>query len=292
MQALGRNHPAVGALYIIGAALAFSTMGALVRALSGRMPGEVMVFWRSLFSLVFLLPWLLRLSLQHLGSRHLHLHVIRATSGLLSMYCLFYALGHLHIAEAMLLNQTATLFVPFIAYLWLREYVPVKVRWAIFIGFMGVVMVLHPGDGIISWPALIGLASGLAAACSVVTIRRSVRTEPPTRIVFYFSLFGTLGSAIPLIWTWQTPSHHDFPLLMLIGALATTGQLLMTRAYALAPAAQIGPFTYSSILFGALYGWFIWSEAPGVWFWSGALFIIAGGVVALRDELRRRVSRN
>ncbi len=292
MKHLTQDHSARGALYIIGAAAAFSTMGALVRMLSVHMPGEVMVFWRNLFSLAFLLPWLLRLSLRHLGSRHTHLHVMRATSGLVSMYCLFYALGHLHIAAAMLLNQTATLFVPFIAFLWLKEYVPVKVRWAILIGFIGVVLVLRPGRGIISWPALIGLTSGIAAAFSVVTIRRALRTEPPTRIVFYFSLFGTLGSAIPLVWAWRTPNAHDFLLFILMGSLAATGQLLMTRGYALAPAATIGPFTYSSILFAALYGWLIWSEVPGGWFWAGALLIITGGIVALRGELRRTTVQN
>jgi drug/metabolite transporter (DMT)-like permease len=130
----------------------------------------------------------------------------------------------------------------------------------------------------------VGLASGITAAFSVVTIRHSSRTEPATRIVFYFSLFGTLGSAVPLFWSWITPSLHDMPLLIAMGALATAGQMLMTRGYALAPAAHIGPFTYSSIIFGVLYGWRIWDETPGMAFWGGASLIIAGGVMALQGE--------
>jgi len=265
--------------------MAFSTMAVLIRDLSARLPDEVLVFWRSFFSLLFLMPWLLmRLSLRQLRSRRMHLHVMRAVSGLLSMYCLFFALGHMHIASAMLLNQTATLFVPFIAFLLLGEYVPPKVRWAIITGFIGVVLVLKPGRGIVSWPALLGLASGLTAAFSVVTIRHSSRTEPATRIVFYFCLYGTLGSAVPLAWSWVTPTWGEMPLLVAMGALATMGQLLMTRGYASAPAAQIGPFTYSTILFGVLYGWLIWDETPGWTFWVGATLIVSGGILALRGE--------
>lgn len=264
--------------------MAFSTMAVLVRVLSARLPDTVLVFWRSLFSLVFLAPWLLRLPLHHLGSRRMDLHILRAASGLLSMYCLFYALGRLSIAEATLLNQTATLFVPFIAFLWLKERVPLKVRWAILIGFIGVLLVLRPGRGIVSWPALVGLTSGLTAACSVVTIRRSSRSEPATRIVFYFCLYGTLGSALPLFWTWVTPLGRDVPLLVAIGALAASGQMMMTRGYSLAPVAQIGPFTYSAIIFGVLYGWIIWGETPGLAFWGGGLLIVLGGITALRGE--------
>src|SRR5215469_533364 len=278
------DHPARGALYIIGSAVAFSTLAAVVRHLSARLPDSTLVFWRSLFSLIFLTPWLLKLSVRHLKSERMHLHVMRAVSGLLSMYFLFSALGHLHIGEAMLLNQTATLFVPFLGALLLREPVAAKVRWAILIGFAGVLLVLHPGRGIASWPALVGLASGLTAAFSVVTIRYSSRTEPPTRIVFYFCLYGTLGSALPLPWIWVTPAPADLPLLVAMGALATLGQLLMTRGYALAPAAQIGPFTFSSIVFGVVYGWALWGETPGLTFWCGALLIVCGGILALRGE--------
>ncbi len=277
---------------MLGAALAFSSMAVLIRRLSPHLPDEVLVFWRSFFSLLFLGPWLLSRSPKQLATRHIELHLMRAGTGLLSMYCLFFAIGHAHhIAEALLFNQTATLFVPFLAYFLLGEQVAPKVRWAIAIGFTGVVLVLKPGIGIVSWPALVGLASGLTAAFSVVTIRYSSRTEPAVRIVFYFCLFATLGSALPLPWVWVTPSWGEVPWLLAIGALATAGQLLMTRGYAAAPAAQIGPFTYSSIVFGVFFGWWFWGEAPGWRFWIGAALIVAGGVMALRGEALAAVLR-
>ncbi len=280
-----KDHPARGAACILGAAAAFSTMSVLIRHLSGHLPDGMLVFWRSFFSLVFLTPLLLKLSWTHLKSERMHLHVIRAVSGLLSMYCLFYALGHLPIAEATLLNQTATLFVPFIGLVWLKEPVAMKVRWAILIGFTGVLLVMPPGRGIVSWVALIGLASGFTAAFSVVTIRYSSRTEPTTRIVFYFCLYATLGSALPLPWIWVTPGWSEMPLLVAIGALAALGQLLMTRGYALAPAAQVGPFGYGNIVFSVLAGWAIWGETPRLLFWLGGALIVIGGITALRGEL-------
>ncbi len=276
-----------GAALILAAALTFSLMGVIVRVLSARVSPEVMVFCRNAFGLLFLLPWLAQLQLRGLKTRCLHLHLLRAAAGTVAIYALFFAVSRLHIAEAVLLNQCATLFIPFVAWFWLKEPVPTRVRWALAAGFLGVLLVLKPGAGLLSWAALAGLASGMAAAVSMVTIRRMSRSEPPARIVFYFGIFGTAVSALPLYWTWQTPGLLDVVGLVAIGALATLGQILVTRAYACAPAAQIGPFTYASVVVAAAMGWLFWGEVPDRWSMVGALLIAAGGVyTARRRHLR------
>jgi drug/metabolite transporter (DMT)-like permease len=271
-----------GALLIVAAAFMFASMGAVVKLVAPQLNNEMVVFFRSLFGLLALLPWLLRGGLGGLRTRQLRLHLGRSLAGLAAMYCFFYALAHLQLGEAVLLNYTAPLFTPLIAWLWLREAAPVRLYGAIAIGFAGIALILKPGLHQLQAAAWIGLASGALAALAFVGIRRMANSEPTTRIVFYYSLVSTVVSALPLAWSWQRPDARAWSLLLAIGVLATTGQLLLTRAYALAPVVRIGPFTYSAVVFAAAYGWLLWAEAPDWLTLAGTLLVCLAGVLALR----------
>jgi drug/metabolite transporter (DMT)-like permease len=262
----------------------FALTGATVKAASAHLPHTEVVFFRSFLGLVALIPWLVRAGLSGLSTRHPGLHLFRGVTGLAAMYCFFYALGHLELATAVLLNYSAPLFIPFIAAVWLHEPVPALLRWAIPIGFVGIVLILKPGWGVLEPAALLGLAAGVLAASSFVTIRRLHASEPTTRIVFYFGVISTIGSALPLFWTWQTPDPAHWLLLAAMGASATAGQLLLTQAYSLAPAAQVGPFTYTVVVFSAVLGWAVWGEVPGTLSAAGALLVILAGVLAIKER--------
>ena len=107
-----------------------------------------------------------------------------------------------------------------IAYLWIREPVAQKVRGAIVLGFLGIALILKPGLGIVQPVALVGLGAGALAAVAMVSIRRMSASEPTIRIVFYFTVLGTLFSAVPLVWSWRSPQPEVWWLLILIGLLA------------------------------------------------------------------------
>ena len=119
------------------------------------------------------------------------------------------------------------------------------------------------------------------AAIAMVCIRRMAATEPPIRIVWYFSLISTVISAIPLLWTWQIPEPPLIGMLVLIGALATLGQLLLTRGYTLAPAGQVGGFAYSEVVFGFALGWIVWNELPDGLSVIGILVVCSAGMLIL-----------
>lgn len=275
-----------GAMFAIAAAFMFAAMGAVIKTASAHLPTELVVFFRNFFGLLALLPWLLRGGVRGLATQRFGSHVARALAGLAAMYCFFYAIAKLHLAEAVLLNFTAPLFIPFIALLWLRERVEHNVWWAIAVGFVGITLILKPGMDIFSPAALIGLASGALAALAVVNIRRMSETEPTTRIVFYFSIISVIVSALPLLWSWQTPGPQALALMAVAGIFATSGQLLLTRGYALAPAALVGPFTYSSVVFAALFGWLLWGEMPDTLNLTGAVLVCLAGIMAIRATER------
>lgn len=271
-----------GAANMIGAGLLFAGVGICVRVLSESLPNEMVVFFRSFFGLVALLPLVWHRGFMNLRTRNFRGHLLRGIAGVASMYCYFYAVAHLPLAEAVLLNYTTPLFVPFIAALWLQERIPPRLWVGIGIGFLGVLFILKPGQALFTPVAVIGLASGVLAALAVTGVRNLTRTEPAWRIVFYFSLVSTLIAAAPLPLRWQMPDTSLWLLLIAMGAVASLGQLLLTRAYSHAPAAQVGPFSYSTVVFAAGAGRLFWGEVLDLYSLSGALLVCAGGILTIR----------
>ncbi len=280
---LYRQNLLLGSVYIVLSELMFASMGAAVKAASVELPNEMLVFMRNLFGALLLLPLLYRYGWRHLKTRIWHLHVMRALFGVSAMYCFFYTLANLPLANGMLLKMTSPLFIPLVAAFWLDEIISRRVLLAVVAGFVGVILVLQPQGG---FPvvALIGLLGGAFAAVAKVTVRRLGRSEPTTRIVFYFALVATLVSAVPLAWRWQTPDADNWLLLVLMGVMGTLGQLLLTRGYGISSPSRLGVFTYSSVVFAAIYGYIFWDEVMDMLFVAGASIIAVAGMLVLQER--------
>lgn len=251
-----------GALHATAAAAAFTLTGACIKQASLELPTAMVVFLRCAIGWLVLFPWVLRTGFgPALATRRLGAHLWRAGFGVAAMACFFHAIGHLPLAEAMLLTYSTPLWLPFLAWWGLGERPSWVIFPAVLLGFVGVGLIVKPGEAPLpALPALIGAASGAFAAAAMVGIRRMSDTEPAPRIVFYFGLLSTTLSAPALLWHWQMPSVQGWALMLSAGTLATVGQLSLTRAYAAAPAALIGPFVYLSVLFSALLAWVLWEE--------------------------------
>jgi len=266
----------------------FALLGAFVRAASAMLPNEMVVFFRNALVLVFLMPlFAARRSLPAMSGGKMHLHVLRASAGLVSMYCYFYALAHMKLAEAVLLSYTSPLFIPIIAFLWLHEPLNRRIRIAVLIGFAGVLLILKPGLSIFQPVALVALSAALFASLAMVTIRRMSDTERPESIVFFFTLLSTVISAVPLTWAWQVPGREALVILVFLGLAAMAGQLLMPKGYGLAPAAQVGPFGYCSVVFASIIGWVFWGESLDPLSVVGSLLVFLAGITAARAGVRQ-----
>lgn len=270
-----------GALFALAAAALFSLTGAGVKAASASVGNELIVFFRSAVSFGVLLPWLLRKNAAAIRTQRLGGHLWRAAFGVAAMYCFFYAIAHLPLAEAMLLTYSTPLFVPFIAWVWIHERPDRIVFPAAVVGLIGIGFIVKPTGGSLgSMAALLGVAAGVLAACAMVSIRRITDTEPATRIVFYFAGLSTLISAVPLAWAWRPLLPIEALLLLFTGLTATAGQICLTQAYAAAPAARVGPFTYAVVVFSGLLAWLLWKETLDGWFALGTLLVVTTCVMA------------
>ena len=274
-----------GAFFIVTAEVSFALSAALIKLVSDSLPNQSIVFFRNLFGLLILTPLLLNAGENILKTNRLHLHLFRSGIGMGAMYCFFYALANLPLADSMLIKSTIPLIIPFISLAWLKESISKRIIVAGLLGFIGVFVILNPDGNNTNWATLVALSSSLMAALAFVTVRQLSSTEPPLRIVTYFAIVGLIISAIPLTWTWQTQTFQQCVMLLGVGLTTTIGQLLLTRGYQNAPASSVGIFTYTSVPFGTFLGWLFWQELLEPEFYLGAILIILAGVLVLRKKL-------
>jgi len=272
--------PLQGALLLALSALLFAFTGVGIREISVSVNNESVVFFRNLVGVLFFLPLLVR-GVRPLRTTRLKSHLWRTTYGLAAMYCFFYAIAHLPLADAMLFTYSAPVFTPLIAYFWLKEPLTRRMLVSSLIGLCGVLLVAKPSAALFEGPALFGLAASLLAAFAFVSIREMSDSEPAMRIVFYFSLFSALFSAIPLTWSWQPLDATQLSWLLGIGLLATASQVIMSRAYGLAPPGLIGPVAYLAIVFAGIIAWLLWGETPDNLSLFGAALIFAASLLSV-----------
>ncbi len=271
----------LGALLLTLGELSLVLMAAAVKKVSPDVGTWTVVFLRNVFGLLVLLPIVARHGSSLLTSNKPSTMAIRALSGLAAMYGFFYVLANLPLAEATLVKLTTPFFMPLVGWFWLKEKIGRRNATAIVLGFIGVLFILRPGSHTFDADALVGIVAAALASLAMVAIRDMHNRESPDRIVFHFSVICTLVSAIPLLWGWQSPGVHLWPWLLAMGVFGTLGQLLITRAFQIAPPGRIGPFTYSSVVFAALLGALFWHEALLITTIIGSLLIFAAGLINL-----------
>lgn len=284
------NNIVKGAAYLSLSAFLFAWMGVFIRLVAhhdGGVNNANIVFFRNLIGCTIFIPFLLQKGIKPFKTQVLHLHFVRMFVGLAAMYCFFYAIETIKLANAMLFTYSAPIFAPAIAAFWLKERFNKKMYIPIGLGFIGVILITDPTHEIFDINAVVGLASSFLAATAFVTVRSLSFTEPPFRIVFYFTAFSAVVSALPLIWFAQPLTQEQLALLAVVGILATTSQFCLTKAYQQASSADIGHFAYLAIVFSGVFAWGLWDEVPDILSITGALLVFASGFITLYAQRKK-----
>lgn len=249
-------------------------MASLIKTASADLSASQLVFFRSLVGLVIILPFVFMRGISRMKTHKIKLHLFRAFVSLCAMTCFFYAIANIGLAESTLLNASSPLFIAILATALLNEKLDLYSLFALPCGFIGVALILKPGTEFFNLAALAGLASGFFIASAKILVRYMSDTEPVLRTVFYFSLFSTVYSAIPMFWLWQEPGSRVIVIMILAGICATGGQTLLTYAFSHNEAIRVSPFTYVTVLLATLIGWIIWLELPDISSSVGAIMVI------------------
>lgn len=269
-----------GILLIITSAFFFALMAMMVR-LAGDLPSIEKSFFRNFVAMFFALFSLKKSNIPiKIPEGTLKPLLMRAICGTLGILCNFYAVDHLMLADASILNKLSPFFAILFSFLLLKEKIHPFAACCVFTAFIGSLFVIKPGIGFVTtFPAFIGLLGGLGAgvAYTYVRILGKKGVKGPF-IVFFFSAFSCLVTLPYLIFNFHPMSLSQFGFLLLAGLFATGGQFTITAAYTYAPARDISIYDYSQIIFSTILGFIFLGQIPDYLSFIGYGIIILASV--------------
>jgi len=248
------------------------------------------LFFRQVFVFLSALPTVIKTFPHSLRTKHPGLHALRLIGGFVALSTGIWAVAVLPLTTATTLSFAQVFFVALFALWFLGERVGVHRLSAVLAGFIGVLVVMRPGQGgFIDLNALIPVAGALGAAAAVTTVRKLSQTESTATLMVYQSLFVGVMAGVPLIWLWQTPDWAGLLLLVSMGVLATVAQWIGVRALRLGEVSVIGPIEYMKLIYAAILGYALFGELPDGYTILGAAIIVgSSGYMMMREAREKR----
>lgn len=288
-----RSDQVNGILLMLIAVMLFAFMDAAVKWLGADYPISQILFFRCVVALIPITGFIYHAGgLAVLKTKRPFVHLLRCVVGMSAMYFIFSAFTVMRLPDAVAILFSAPLFMTALAIPILGEKVGIR-RWsAILVGFVGVIIIVNPGAGIISAGALYALAGSLAMAMAMIIVRHLSSTEHPVAITLYFTLSGALiGLVLVMVEGWITPPLFDLGLLIMVGLLGGFAQFAMTKAFRHTEVALVAPIEYSAIIWTTLLSYFIWDDFPETRVWVGITIIVLSGFYMVRRESALSLSR-
>ena len=273
-------------IFSVSAALVYACLALLIQYAEAGLSNSMLVFFRQLIGFCCFLPFMAMNNKKNLQlkTNQLSLYLLRTFCNLSAMFCFYFALRYLPLTDAVLLSYTRPLFIPIIVYFWFHKKWNRPIWYGLFMGFIGVLIILKPDHKLFDIAALIGLASALFGAIAFTTLRRLTKTESSKQILFYYFTLSIPIAAVPLLVNWTNPTLNQWGLLCLIGLGGALYQILLTRAYQCAKAFKVGSLLYSSVIFAWIFDQIIGKQAITWTPLLGIFLIIFGSITALKEE--------
>ncbi len=224
----------------------------------------------------------------------LKLHTIRSLLGWGGVTLLFTAVAFIPLADATAISFLNPVFAMVFAVVLLREQVG-HIRWtAAAIAFLGALILLRPSPQSFEFGALFALAAAVFMGLEIIAIKRLTQREPPLQILFVNNAIGLTISTLAVLFVWSAPSAAQWAILAGVGLFMACAQMLFLNAMARAEASYVVPFSFTTLIFAALFDAAIYSARPDMVTVLGAAIILAGaGTLVWRESrLRKRPSAN
>lgn len=284
-----------GVIAMFLSAFSFSLMNACVKFLENLSPMEVIFFRSGVMALFVAGFWLYRPpKFKNKKKGGWWILTFRAITGGLSMLTLFYNISTIPLGTASAFSQTMPIYAIIFSAVFLREHIRFTTILACILGFIGVICICDPSTDTLGADNIAaGIIGGVMMAFAFVSLKGLKDYFDESVIIMVFGVTMTLISGIlmfveiPTLSGFSIPSSKDWLGILALGALGTIGQILVTRAYMLAPAGLISSIDYTRILWGVLFGMMLGDSLPNLITASGiVLIILSGTIIALPVFLR------
>ena len=285
LAARRRSASGLGIAYMAAGMFMFAAVDAQAKFLTETLH-PVQIVWSRQFGL--LVGVLIMLALRGpslLRSRHPWLQVTRGVMAACSAGIFITAISYVPLADAVAVAFAAPFMVTVMGALILREPVGLR-RWtAVTIGFVGTLIVIRPGLGVIHPAVMLVLLAALLFALRQILSRVLTGADPVSTTVAYTALAGSFVVSVPLPFFWQWPATGtEMALLCSIAVMAGLAELMVIKALEVAQAVVVAPLQYSLLIWGTIYGYLIFGQLPDFWTWVGAAIIIVTGAYTLNRE--------
>ena len=270
-----------GVLMIILSAFCFALMNMFVR-LSGDLPTPEKGFFRNLIAFIFALAIMLKnRDSFYFQRKNLPLLLGRSLAGTLGILCNFYAVDHLALGDASILNKMSPFFAIVFSLIFLKERLTLPQVGILTLAFVGAMFVVKPSFlNAELFPSLCGLLGGISAGAAYSMVRAlGVRGEKGSFIVLFFSGVSCLSMIPFMIFDFKMFTLTQLVILLLAGLSAAGGQFSITAAYTYAPAREISIYDYSQIMFASALGFFVFSDIPDIFSLVGYVVIVIAAIV-------------
>ena len=279
-----------GAIWMLGSAVCFTLMGLMIKLTDGRYDPAFLAFVRVALGFVLMAPWIVRAGPKAWASNSPIKLLWRSFWGTIGFVLSFYAFSLLPLAEANAISFSRTLFIVPLAYFVLREPVGPR-RWlASGVGFIGVLVMLKPGTGLTAG-SLAALASALAFAISIVSVKDMTRNHSPLTLLLYANLLTALMMAPFLPFVGKMPPLHDWPLMFALAAAGLGAQACYIKGLSIGEASVLSAVDYLRLPMTSIADFLLHHIVPSVSTLLGALIVIASTLYITLREARLNVRR-
>ena len=272
-------------LLILTTILLFSMMDAIAKFLVQTYPSNQVVWARymsqTVVSIIVLSPILHKV----LITKNFKLQLLRSTFLFFATFFFFTSLKYMQLAEVNAIFQVGPIFVIFLSAIVLKEYVDIQKWGGGIVGMLGALIIIRPGSDVFSITMVLPAIAALCYASYVISTRYLSQGEPAVTNFIYSSLIGSILASILVIPSWTPINTEDLFVFSGFGLLGALGHILLIYAFRMSEASFLAPFIYMNLVYGSLWGFFLFDEIPSFFTISGAAVIVSSGIyIWIRDQ--------
>jgi drug/metabolite transporter (DMT)-like permease len=289
----GHDHPHTlrGIVLVMSAVFMFSSMDTIAKYVLRSYPLPPLIWARYAVHLIFMVLLLApRMGWNLVRTAHPWLQILRGMLLVVSTAFFYLSLTLLPLAEAAAISFVGPVLVTALSGPLLGERISARQWVAVTLGFVGVLIIIRPGGGMLTPAAIFPLLTALAFSLYQIVTRKIVGRENPLTTLFYTALVGAAVTSVGLPFAWQTPTLLQAPLIVAIGLLGGFGHFLLIRAVAQASPSALAPFVYVQLIWSTGLAFIAFGEFPNSGSLIGMLVIISGGLLAIDWRRMRRAA--
>jgi drug/metabolite transporter (DMT)-like permease len=271
---------------MVAAIVLFTLLDAVAKELTARYPVAQVVWARIAVQLALVVLVLNRHLPAYARTRWPVLHLGRAATQLGASAFFFAALPHIGLAEATALADLNPVLITLGAALFLGERIGPRRLAGVFVALAGALIIIRPGAAVFTPAALLPLCCALCYAANALITRAVGARESVWTAMLLTSTIATALATVPLVLVAVPVAAADLPAFLAIGVLGTLAQLALIRAFSLAEAGAVAPFSYLGIVLACLWGLVFFGERPDGWTMLGAAIIAGAGLYVWHRETR------